>query len=99
MDKKTKDSPSTVRLGAGLDADVERLCAEMEMGRSSFIRKAVRHYVARQDHISSVLAAARISYSRYKATGRGVPWDEAENWLLSWGEDGIEEPRVRDMRP
>lgn len=98
MVKKTQNSPSSVRLGRDLDADVERLCAEMDMGRSSFIRKAVRHYVARQDHISSILAAARGSYFRYKATGRGIPWEEAEDWLRNWGEDGIKEPRTRDMR-
>lgn len=98
MDKKIKDSPSTVRLGTGLDADVERLCSEMDLGRSSFIRKAVKHYVARQDHITSVLAAARASYSSYKTTGRGILWDETEAWLRSWGESDAAEPQVNDMR-
>ena len=98
MQKQPKDNPSTIRLGAQLDADVNRMCEELEIRRSAFIRKAVKHYVERQDHIDSVLRAARESYAKYKATGMGVPWDEASVWLQSWGSEDQEPPISRDMR-
>ena len=98
MQKQHKDTPSSIRLGAALEADVDRLCREMDVKRSELIRKAVRHFVARQDHISSVLASARDSYAKYKATGRGVRWEETRAWLESWGVEDMPPPPVRDLR-
>ena len=94
-----KETPSTVRLGPELSADVDRICVDMDVNRSDLIRKAVRHFVARQDHISMVITSARESYARYKTTGRGVDWEETESWINSWGsDDEPEAPPVRDLR-
>ncbi len=98
MRKQSKESPSTVRLGVELDAQVDELCAEMDISKSAFIRTAVRHFVARQSHIDSVLQAARLSEAEFTATRRGVPWEEAEAWLNNWGGQGVRPPSARVLR-
>lgn len=97
MKPEVKQIPSSVRLGTELDREVDRLSEELGMSRSQIVRKAVSMFVARQNHIDSLLTAARESYRQYRGTGRGVAWDDAEVWLRQGGKDTAQ-PAVNDVR-
>lgn len=79
MTKTSRGNPSSFRLGPELDAEVDRLADELDIPRSQVVKKAVKLFVARQRHISAVLAEARESYARENMPGgrytRSVPRD------------------------
>lgn len=97
MSKLTKEKTSTVRLGSELDNEVGRLAEELDIPRSQIVRRAVKLFIARQRHLDGVLLEARERHAAYKATGRGVPWEEASAWLRG-GAKKEERPEIRDMR-
>lgn len=97
MKSTGKFAPSSVRLGMELDREVDRLSEELGMPRSQIVRKAVSMFVARQNHIESVLIAARESERQYLSTGRGISWEDAETWMRQGGK-GTALPPVTDMR-
>jgi len=97
MPKLTKERTSTVRLGPELDGEVDRLAEDLDIPRSQIVRKAVKLFIARQRHIDEVLSEARERHAAYKATGRGVPWEEVSSWLQN-GAKKENRPEVRDMR-
>lgn len=93
----TRSHPSSFRLGPELEEEISQLAEALDISRSQLVKKAVKHFIARQKHIDAVLTEARTSYLSYKATGRGVPWREAAKWMTKGG--GKEcLPAVRDMR-
>ncbi len=94
---KPQDNPSSFRLGPDLDQEVTRMSEALEISRTQLVKKAVKHFIARQKHIDAVLSEARASYAAYKATGRAVPWQEASGWLRNGG--GKENrPVLKDVR-
>ncbi|MDR2893553.1 MAG: ribbon-helix-helix protein, CopG family [Deltaproteobacteria bacterium] len=97
MQKQSKEIPSTVRLGIELDTRVDELCEEMDITKSAFIRNAVRHFVARQSHIDTLIQSARVAEADFQRTGLGVPWEEVKSWLNNWGTPG-QPPLARKMQ-
>ena len=97
MQKSARENPSSFRLGPELDAEIDRLARELDIPRSQVVRKAIKLFSARQNHISAVLAEARESYAKYRSTGMGLPWEEASAWLRS-GARKEDRPELRDMR-
>ena len=93
----TKSHPTSFRFGPELDEEVSQLAKSLEIPRAQLIKKAIKHFIARQKHIDAVLAEARESYVAYKATGRGVPWEEASKWMRSGG-GKADLPVLKDMR-
>ena len=87
----------SVRLDPELGLELDQLAEDMSMSRSMVVKKAVKHFVARQRHIDEVLQAARKSQDNYTATGRGVPWSEVYEWLRN-GRDEQSRPRIRNMK-
>jgi predicted transcriptional regulator len=96
MSKLNKERTSTVRLGQELDKEVDRLAEDLDIPRSQIVRKAVKQFIARQRHIDEALSEARERHTAYKATGRGVPWEEVSSWLRN-GAKREDRPEIRDM--
>lgn len=91
-----KSNPSSFRFGQELEAEITQMAAAMDIPRSQLVKKAVRHFIARQKHIDAVLADARESYAAYTANGRGVFWHDAAKWMKSGGKKKA--PVPKDMR-
>lgn len=91
-----KTFPSSFRLGPELEAEIAELAESLGISRSQVVKKAVKHFIARQNHIDSVLAEARKSYADFKTTGMAVPWREASQWIIDGGKG--DRPVPRDMR-
>ena len=93
----TRPNPSSFRLGRELEDEIAQMAAALDIPRSQVVKRAVKHFIARQKHIDAVLRDARKSLAEYKATGLGVPFSEAAQWLRQ-GAKKEEMPTVRDMR-
>lgn len=93
----TRPNPSSFRLGPELEDEITQMAEALDIPRSQVVKRAVKHFIARQKHIDAVLSDARKSLADYKATGLGVPFSEATQWLRQ-GAKKEEMPAVRDMR-
>ena len=93
----TRPNPSSFRLGPELEDEITQMAAALNIPRSQVVKQAVKHFIARQKHIDAVLSDARKSLANYRATGLGVPFSEAAQWLQQ-GARKEDMPVSRDMR-
>ncbi|MDL2216741.1 hypothetical protein LJB81_03285 [Desulfovibrio sp. OttesenSCG-928-M14] len=93
----TRPNPSSFRLGTELENEITQMASALDISRSQVVKRAVKHFIARQKHIDAVLSDARKSLTDYQATGLGVPFSEAAQWLRH-GSRKEDMPTAQDMR-
>ncbi len=79
----------SVRFGVELGQQIDQISEELDISKSQLVKKAVKHFIARQRHIDELLLAARMSDQRFRQTGLAVPFDEASVWLRSGGNSDL----------
>ncbi len=77
--------PTSYNIDDALSERVQALAGKRSRSPDWLMREAVEQYVGREEAREGFVAEANAAWGDYRADGKHVSAQEADDWLASWG--------------